>query len=149
MARSSFYYHQQQIKGYDKLKASGILQQCYDGGDAVKSRIIDFELIKNGLDTWDYQWVFCRWVNSGLTIIPSLNMIKNIGFGENATHTKNNEDSRAEMMALEIEFPLKHPSYVIRDALEERILYRSMYKKSLITEILSKIKIWIKIWVKK
>jgi hypothetical protein len=40
------------------------------------------------IDTWDYQWQYAIWNNNGLSIIPSENLIKNIGFGINATHTK-------------------------------------------------------------
>ncbi len=40
------------------------------------------------IDTWDYQWQYAIWNNNGLAIIPSVNLIKNIGFGSNATHTK-------------------------------------------------------------
>lgn len=39
------------------------------------------------IDTWDYQWTFTVWNNGGLTIVPNVNLISNIGFGEEATHT--------------------------------------------------------------
>lgn len=38
-------------------------------------------------DSWAFPWTFSIWMNNGLTIIPTKNLIKNIGFGENATHT--------------------------------------------------------------
>jgi hypothetical protein len=38
-------------------------------------------------DSWDSQWVFCRLINSGMTIVPSRNLIQNIGFNEFAVHT--------------------------------------------------------------
>lgn len=37
---------------------------------------------------WDYQWVFTILKNDGLAITPNVNMIKNIGFEEGATHVK-------------------------------------------------------------
>jgi hypothetical protein len=40
------------------------------------------------IDTWDFQWTFCQWKNNGLSIIPNVNLVSNIGFDENATHTK-------------------------------------------------------------
>ena len=39
-------------------------------------------------NTWDYQWFFCSLINQGLTAIPNQNLIDNIGFGADATHTK-------------------------------------------------------------
>lgn len=37
---------------------------------------------------WDYQWQFDIWNNKGVTILPNVNLISNIGFGKEATHTK-------------------------------------------------------------
>lgn len=39
------------------------------------------------IDTWDYQWLFTCASNNGLAAIPSGNLITNIGFGHEATHT--------------------------------------------------------------
>lgn len=37
--------------------------------------------------TWDYQWFLAIWKNNGFVIQPSKNLVENIGFGEDATHT--------------------------------------------------------------
>lgn len=47
-----------------------------------------FDGTKSGkIDTWDYQWVYTCLKNQQYCIRPNLNMINNIGFNENATHT--------------------------------------------------------------
>lgn len=46
------------------------------------------KVYKNQIDTWDYSWVACVLYHNGLTIIPNQNLVTNIGFGPNATHTK-------------------------------------------------------------
>lgn len=61
--------------------------------------------------TWDYQWVFNCWVQQGLTIVPDRNLISNIGFGENATHTMKEDHEYASMPVTRMEFPLIHPSH--------------------------------------
>lgn len=45
------------------------------------------ELYTKKIDTWDYQWTVAKLRNNGLTIIPTVNLVKNIGFSLNATHT--------------------------------------------------------------
>ena len=40
---------------------------------------------------WDSQWTFSRLLSNSLSIVPSKNLIENIGFGANATHTKNTD----------------------------------------------------------
>lgn len=39
------------------------------------------------LDTWDFHWRAAVLINDGLCVIPSRNLIRNIGFGAGATHT--------------------------------------------------------------
>lgn len=49
-----------------------------------------FDLMRTQpVDTWDYQWSFCQWYHGGLSIMPKANLVSNIGYGEEATHTKN------------------------------------------------------------
>ena len=52
---------------------------------------------KNLVDTWDYQWYFTVWSNGGRGIIPTSNLVKNIGFGEGATHTLDSETHLARI----------------------------------------------------
>lgn len=61
-------------------------------------------------DVWDFQWLFARWVNAGKTIVPSVNLISNIGFNADATHSFNENDLLANLPLKSIVFPLKHPS---------------------------------------
>jgi SAM-dependent methyltransferase len=39
------------------------------------------------IDIWDYQWTHTILKNNGKSILPTINLVKNIGFDENATHT--------------------------------------------------------------
>lgn len=39
------------------------------------------------IDTWDYQWVFTIWLHKGFCITPNQNLVSNIGFDQDATHT--------------------------------------------------------------
>ena len=48
----------------------------------------NFFQTKNGeKNTWDYQWVYTCLKNQQYCIRPNLNLISNIGFNENSTHT--------------------------------------------------------------
>jgi hypothetical protein len=51
----------------------------------------------NQIDTWDYPWTFSVFKNKGICIYPKKNMVKNIGFGENATHTKDKRSLLSNM----------------------------------------------------
>ena len=95
--RTRWNHYDVEMKNYDEVKSKKYLENCYDGSKAVKSRISNFECIKNDFDTWDFQWVYTRWSNNGLTIVPIVNLVKNLGFGEDATHTTSQNDKRANM----------------------------------------------------
>jgi hypothetical protein len=84
--------------------------------DLIRFWSTNFENTYQGkVDTWDYQWVFTGWINSRFTIIPQVNLISNIGFQAEATHTKNPNDSNANLAVEELTFPLIHPRFMIRD----------------------------------
>jgi hypothetical protein len=72
------------------------------------------------VDTWDYQWRFACWIQSGLTVLPSVNLISNIGYGADATHTKIVNSELANLPITAMSFPLQHPEFVIRNANSDR-----------------------------
>ena len=88
-------------------------------------------LYRGEIDTWDYQWGFAKLINSGLSIIPKYNLIRNIGFREDATHTKHGEASLLHMNTHDIGFPLMHPSYVLRNVDEDRRYLNSVSPSSI------------------
>ena len=63
----------------------------------------------NQVDTWDFQWVFAVWYNKGLSILPTKNLVTNIGFNSDATHTKLVDGFFDSLPLQQMEFPLKHP----------------------------------------
>jgi hypothetical protein len=75
-----------------------------------------------GVAFWEHIIGFRTTMNSGLVIYPTVNMIENVGTSANATHAP---DDIAELpkeiqqifltKAEDIEFPLKHPPYVLED----------------------------------
>lgn len=60
------------------------------------------------LDTWDYLWSFYNMSQNKLTIVPQKNLIQNIGFGEDATHTKIVSDL-SKIKHQNIKSEIKHP----------------------------------------
>lgn len=65
-----------------QIKSKSFNKQEFDSRSELYDKLYD-----NEIDTWDYQWSFCRILENGLSIIPQKNMVANIGFNINATHT--------------------------------------------------------------
>ena len=76
------------------------------------------------VDYWDFQWAFTCWAHNGLTILPTKELVSNIGFGEEATHTKSFNDKRANLPVAEMVFPLKHPPYMVRDREADKLRFK-------------------------
>ena len=89
------------------------------------------------IDTWDCQWTFSCWKNRLLTVIPAVNMISNIGFGPDATHTPV-PNRYAAMPAEKMIFPLLHPSLLQPDGAADAYTGKTMYRDpSLIDRIVA------------
>lgn len=90
------------------------------------------------IDTWDYQWNYCLIVNNGLSILPNINLVENIGFNSEATHTSN---SKLKMpSANEIKFPLTHSQIFVPDLEADTYTFNKHYQQSLLSKIKGKLK---------
>jgi len=76
-------------------------------------------------NTWDYPWVFACWSQSGLTALPNVNLVSNIGFGSGATHTFG--DSPFANMAVEDIGEINHPPFVVRHIEGDRYTFDHHY----------------------
>lgn len=75
-----------------------------------------FNLTEKGLiGTWDYQLQFSVWGNNGLSIVPSVNLCQNIGFGKESTHTKFDYYWFTKIPVKTITLPFKGPENIERD----------------------------------
>lgn len=63
------------------------------------------------LDTWDYLWSFYNMSQNRLSIIPQKNLIRNIGFGHNATHTKI-ASNLTKIKHENIKNKISHPNFI-------------------------------------
>jgi len=72
------------------------------------------------IDTWDYMWTFSCWTQNGLTVLPSRNLVKNVGFGKDSSHTGSDGGWIGRLPVESISFPLDHPSDIVRDRVADR-----------------------------
>lgn len=91
---------------------------------------------------WDYQWWFCRLIQSGLAIVPSKNLISNIGFNKNATHTFDENSCFSNIKSYEFDFPLRFNDILVVDREYDNQYFKLSNKKSINRKILSKIRHW-------
>jgi hypothetical protein len=107
---------------WPELKNSKWLDDVLQTPKAVAYWSRMFDQMKNGLDTWDYALAYSCWLHKGLSIRSRVNMISNVGFGKDATHTHQTEIADIYANPVDIEFPLKYPTAISIDKeLDDRI----------------------------
>lgn len=97
---------------------------------------------KNKIDTWDYQWIFTIWKNKAMALAPELNMVKNIGFDLEATHTIHDPD----LNQIQYSDVFKIPEKIKVNPAEDYAIFNMVYLKNKST--LYKLKQIIKYYIK-
>ncbi len=67
------------------------------------------------IDTWDYQWIWTVIAHEGLVVTPHRNMIQNLGFGADSTHTSDPNWYLKNRKLESVDFPLTHPKQLKRN----------------------------------
>jgi hypothetical protein len=74
------------------------------------------------IDSWAYPWTASVWYHGGLTATPNVNLVSNIGFGPDSTHTAS-ADSPLAAMAMAGLGEMVHPSRITQDTEADRFVF--------------------------
>lgn len=124
------------MKSWQSQDKTTFLRKWCSSKIQIKDTRAMFDLHCENLDpwTWDYQWVYTCWVNNGLSLIPTQNLVQNLGIGPLGTNTKFEKQKAPYPASIaEIKFPLVIPSEI------RNIEFEKKYHKN------TKISIWKKI----
>ena len=89
---------------------------------------------------WDYQWTFACWRQNQLGITSSVNLITNIGYIEESTHTSDINSNYANLSYEQMSFPLRHPPQVTRNIKADYITEKKFFNLNLISMVKGKSK---------
>ena len=114
--RQAWLYYEKDMQSWLYIRDNDYMQDILLDKTAVKYWGKIFETAnRNEIDSWAYRWTFSCWVQNGLTVLPNVNLVSNIGFGRDATHTTGKDCVYSKMPVFNLSFPLKHPSWMIID----------------------------------
>ncbi len=77
-------------------------------------KIFNLSYVKK-IDSWGYPFIACMMKQSSLTVTPNSNLISNIGFGEESTHTKDPNDKLNNLPTKKLEKISTHPKNIESD----------------------------------
>lgn len=102
-----------ELSRYTEADVEEAIQTVFNEPIVTAEYINLFTELKNGkIDTWDYQLKLINFFNNGLCIVPNVNLISNIGFRSDATHT-HTPDFFANIPLGQLDAEIKHPNYIL------------------------------------
>lgn len=131
--RRSWVFYDIKMESLDVVLKSNLLKHLlgYKNGKIRETQFLMVKYMK--IDTWDYQWSFCRNINSGMSCVPSKNLVENIGFGINSTHTKNIK--KYKFLLNNLDFPLRNNNLVVVDKKYDDLFFSDIVIRFLIMRI--------------
>ena len=126
-----------EMRGWPEYSRSRDLE--YFGEQSLKVYTTLNSQYERPIDTWDAAWAYTCLAHHSISILPHINLIKNIGFSNDATHTKRfNPFLQKKYKSIKI--PLQYP-----DTIEPDRNFDQEYIQKLHSNILEKIRMIIKI----
>jgi hypothetical protein len=140
--RRAWRLYDEALSDWPRLRDNGFLARIFERPevqafwrgklDAVHAREID---------TWDYQWAYTCWQQDRLCIWPRTNLISNIGFRPDATHTRDIDSALARLRTAPVTFPLIHPRVHAREIALDDAFERKYHGRPTMTDrIISRLK---------
>jgi hypothetical protein len=106
------------------------------GNKIGKRRLLEIVGSKT-IDTWDYQFSYVAHKNNALACIPSCSLIKNIGFGEDATHTFGINNDGVTLH--DLKFPLRDNVFITSDSKYISTIYKDETLLNIFIKIFKKV----------
>lgn len=129
------------IASWPEYRDRGWIESLPVDGAIRRRQVERWDLVHGGaLDIWDFQWHFAVMSQHGLAVAPSVNLVSNVGFGPDATHTLDTTSPRAALPTAEMPFPLRHPPFVQPHPATDRRYARAMMGGSRLRRLVRRIR---------
>ena len=114
--RRAWKLYEPEMKSWPEAQKENILKDLFIGEKQLYSLYKSwFREAYRNIYTWDYQWTYTKLIHSSINIMPQKNLITNIGFNTDATHTSEEKSRFEKMKKYELDFPLNHPKFIVVD----------------------------------
>jgi hypothetical protein len=125
--RRAWRHYDVELRQWPRLRETSFLRDVLANEEEVAFWRQCFDRIVSGeTQTWDHQWQFALWAQRGLSIMPSVNLCTNVGFGPTAQHYKEFDSKLAAVRVEEMQFPLRHPAAMVRSREADEFVFREL-----------------------
>lgn len=108
--RRTWQKYDEKMTFWPQVKEGGLLRLMWKEQKSFERWTGIFDSVHSGRgpDAWSYQLTYSSWMHNWLNVVPRRNLIQNIGFGEDATHTTK-ADIGLKLSPQTLDFPIVHP----------------------------------------
>jgi hypothetical protein len=127
--RRAWKYFDADITKLPEFVKSGKIKNVLSKPHLQRYFLKKFESIflKKNISTWGFGWSFAVMNNDGLCIVPNINLVSNIGFGEDATHA-NDSSSPFSNLNTGSMYSIQHPSKKLLCVEADNFYTESVYR---------------------
>ena len=126
--RRSWQYFDVNLKLWPEVRDKKFMKDILEDPYAVKVWERTAQMLYDGrLTGWDFKWMFSCWLQNGLCLISDRNLVTNIGYGAEATHIHDEQAPYIKMAIEAMDFPLKHPPFILRDLEADKFTQRTLF----------------------
>lgn len=127
--RRAWQHYDVDIKYWPQIKKDGLLKRVLQSDEWVNHFECMFDrYYTRTVDAWDGQWYLTHWYKNAYSIVPTHNLIYNIGFAgevEQSLHRINDpEHIKARIPTQPMPFPLKHPTVIAPNRKADDFVFR-------------------------
>jgi hypothetical protein len=127
--RRAWKHFTSDMQRYSDADAQSFLKAYYPDHAAYTQLYGKFlEFKKGSFNNWDFQWNFACYAQNGLSIVPENNLMVNIGYDAEGTHTQKSDPVFGSLQSRPLQFPLRHPTFVYADSHPEKSLERKIFR---------------------
>ncbi len=122
-----------EMKDWPALRNGNFLKALADGNPyfvGYWKNIFD-KTYGSKIDTWDYQFHFSYLKENMFCCVPKINLVSNIGFDQDATHTFDENHPANKLKTKEMAFPIKHISSLERETNFDKSFDKIIFKLNL------------------
>lgn len=113
--RRAWNHYGVNMKNFEEFKEEAQINNVFNIKQQQKYWTKIFQIVYEGkIDSWGYQWAYSCFINNGLCVMPNVNLVSNIGFGKEASHTKDQNSILSNMKIKNIQ-KIIHPNFVLAD----------------------------------
>lgn len=122
--RRAWQHYDYTMSSWDDRRA--LLCQSFDSRREQAFWMFTFEEARRDwqvAQAWDFPWIYSCWTRGGLAVTPAVNLVENLGFGPDATHT-NDAASHLRVVAGSLRVD-RHPGTLRRSRLRDDLMFRA------------------------